>query len=245
MDLYTAKVNKAISKMSSERVVTDGGVALRIRCVANSESSSSYGDAVLVSATSLTLSVSGVADSTVGASGVLAFATYTTLGTLVDAINASSNWKAEIVAGLRSDSTASSRLLARSTSTFRMYQDVELKWDSSVVGGFDFALEPAAAFASADQYAAHRVAIKRLRALVNTSDASDTNIVVYEVARNRAASLKTITTLIAADNTEKDSGAADEAFYTAEYGNALLVRFLNATGWVDSAAYLEVQGARE
>lgn len=245
MDLYTAQTNKAVSKMISERVVADGGVALRIRCVAYPESSSNYADAVLVSATSLTLSINGSADSTVGSSGVLAFATYTTLGALVDAINASSNWKAEIVAGLRSDSTGSSRLLARSTSTFRMYQDVELKWDSSVVGGLDFVLEPAAAFASNDQYAAHRVSIKRLRALVNTSDSSDTNIVAYEVARNRASTLKTITTLVAADNTEKDSGAADEAFFTAEYGNAILVRFLNGSGWADSGAYLEVQGARE
>lgn len=245
MDLYTAQLNKTLSKKISGRVVADGSVALRIRCVANPESSSNYADAVLVSATSLTLSINGAADSTVGATGVLAFATYTTLGALVDAINISSNWKAEIVAGLRSDSTGSSRLLARSTSTFRMYQDVELKWDSSAATGLDFVLEPADAFASNDQYLAHRVSIKRLRALVNTSDASTTDIIAYEVPRNRASTLRTITTVTAADNTEKDTGAADEAFFTAEYGNAILVRFANAGGWADSGAYLEVQGERE
>ena len=142
--LIYSSLNKAVAKSVGARVVADGSVKLRIRCVAYPESSANYADAVLVSATSLTLSVNGVADSTVGSSGVLAFATYTTLGALVDAINLSANWEAEIVAGLRTDAVDGSELLARSTSVFRMFQEVSLYADSSDSGVYklQYLLEP-------------------------------------------------------------------------------------------------------
>lgn len=240
-------ITKAALKTSIGRVLAaDQGVALRIRYVGSPESSSDYADAVLVSATSLTLSVNAVADSTVGASGVLAFATYTTLGTLVDAINLSANWEAEIVAGLRSDAVNGSELLARSTSTFRPYTSLDLFWDSSDGGvlGIDFALEPAEAFARPDQRDSHRVGFKQLLALVNTSGGETIQIYVYEVKPDKAAVYRTLAQFAAADNTALDTGEVNEAIAQADYGNTILVRF-RGTGWVDSAAYLRVYGDRE
>lgn len=248
MDKYTAVVNSTIAKGIATRTLADAGVALRLRCVANPESSGHYADAVLVSATSLTLSVDGVADSTVGSSGVLAFATYTTLGALVDAIQLSSNWEAEIVAGLRSDTVNGSELLARSTSTFRMYAEVSLTWDSSDNGvlGIDFLLEPERPFAFARGQATsqHRVGFKGIIALVNSNAGEDINVVVSEVKPGNAAIFKTLKTIVCADNTVKDTLTDNDFLAHADYGNSILVRF-RGTGWIDTAAYLEVGGVKE
>lgn len=246
MDLKTATLNKALAKGLGASLVADDGIALRIRCVAYPESTSNYADAVLVSNTSLTLSINGAADSTVGTAGVLAFATYTTLGALVDAINLSSNWNAEIVAGLRSDSVSSSQLLARSTATFRMFQKVELKWDSSAATGLDLLLEPGIEFEKQLDSSAvlHRVGFQRAVALVNTSDASATNILVYELKPDKSVVSKTLATFSAADNVEKDTGVDAEVLH-ADFGNSILIRFRNSGGWVDTGAYLKVTGIRE
>lgn len=253
MDLKTSQLNKAIAKKIGAVRAADEGVALRIRCVGYAESSSHYADAVLVSATSLTLSIDGSADTTVGSSGVLAFATYTTLGSLVDAINASSNWEAEIVAGLRSDTVSGSELLARSTSTFRMYQEVTLKWDSSDNGvyGIDYCLEPGRPFETVHgvsgankSFLEHRVGLSRVLALCNTNAGESITLYVYEVKPDKAAVLNTLATFTVTDNTEKDSGAQDGPIVHAGFGNSILVRF-RGTGWIDTGAYLKVLGEVE
>lgn len=239
-----AQTAKALAKAIGARVVADGGVALRIRYVGSPESSQDYADAVLVSATSLTLSVNGSADTTVGSAGVLAFATYTTLGALVDAINLSANWEAEIVGGLRTDSTGSSVLLARSTSTFRPYLSLNLYWDSSAASKITYLLEPAEAFATEGQVKQHRVGIKRVQGLVNTSDSGTWDATVYEVAPDRASALKTVLDADTADNTALDTGAVDEPIHHADYGNSLLVVITDGS-WSDTGAYLDVAGVRE
>lgn len=252
MDLLTAQLNKAVAKSVGARVVADGTAKLRLRCVGYAESTPHYADAVVVSATSLTLSIDGVADSTVGSAGVLAFATYTTLGTLVDAINLSSNWEAEIVAGLRTDAVNGSELLARSTSTFRMYQEVTIYADSSDSGVYQvgYLLEPGKAFESVHGLASqqtgvqHRVGLQRVRALINTSDSGAWDLTVYEVKPDKASAYKTLAVYSTADATEKDTGQQDDIMFHADYGNSLLIVASDAA-WQDSGAYLDVQGVRE
>lgn len=245
MNNTDAQTSKALETGVGVALVADQGVALRLRYVGSPESSPDYADAVLVSATSLTLSVSGVADDTVGASGVLLFATYTTLGTLVDAINLSANWEAEIVAGLRTDAVNGSEMLARSTSSFRPYVSVELKWDSSDGGvlGVDYALESFPAFSRSTVREQHRVSFERLLAYVNTGSAEVIQVYVYEVAKDRASALKTLAQFAVADDTALDTGEVDFPIH-AEWGNDILVRF-RGTGWVDTSAYLRVQGRRQ
>ncbi len=246
MNHKEAQTSKALETGIGVALVADQGVALRLRYVGSPESSPDSADAVLVSATSLTLSVNGVADSTVGSAGVLAFATYTTLGLLVDAINLSANWEAEIVAGLRTDAVNGSEMLARSTSTFRPFQTVELKWDSSDggVGGIDYALESFPEFSRSSVRGQHRVSFERLIALVNTGDSSATTIYVYEVEKDRASVVRTLAQFSATDNTQLDTGEVDFPIH-AEWGNDILVRFRNGGGWADSGAYLRVQGRRQ
>lgn len=245
MNHKEAQTSKALETGVGVVLAADQGVALRLRYVGSPESSPDYADAVLVSATSLTLSVNGVVDSTIGSAGVLAFATYTTLGLLVDAINLSANWEAKIVAGLRTDAVNGSEMLARSTSTFRPWADVELKWDSSDGGvlGVDYALESGEKFPRSNSESQHRVAFERLLAYVNTGSAETIQVYVYEVAKDRSAVLRTLAQFAVADDTAFDSGEVDFPIH-AEWGNDILVRF-RGTGWVDSAAYLRVQGRRQ
>lgn len=247
MNTQDAVASKALETVIGVRRTADTSVALRIRYVGSPESSSDYADAVLVSATSLTLSVNGVADSNVGASGVLAFATYTTLGTLVDAINASGTWEAEIVAGLRSDSTGSSRLLARSTSTFRPYQSVSLPWDSSATSTLEIALEAQPAdFSKALRADLYRVGFKRSRSLVNTGSGEATAVTITEVSKDRSTTVRTIQVFAGADNTllDTDSNGSMLPIHAA-WGNDILVRLTVAGGWSDTGAYLEAVGVRQ
>lgn len=246
--LSGAGLAKAIAKEIGVALVADQGVALRIRYVGSPESSEDYADAVLVSATSLTLSINGSADDTVGSSGVLAFATYTTLGTLVDAINASANWEAEIVGGDRADTTDSSELLARSTSTFRPWKEIKLFWDSSAASKITYAFEPGQPFdslRSPDRLRLHRVGLTRILALVNTSDSGTWDCTVYEVPPSKLnAEVKTLADYDTADNTALDTGALEEPYVHADYGNTILVEVYDGS-WADSGAYLKAYGKRQ
>lgn len=248
MDLKTAQLNQALAKGIGAVRVADQGVAFRIQYVGSPESSQDYADAVVVSATSIVLSVNGVADTSfAGASGTLLFATYTTLGLLVDQINTSSNWKAEIVAGLRSDTINGSELIARSTSTFRPFLTVEFTWDSSDNGvlGLDVLLEPGLPFEKELLSSAklHRVGFQRAIGLVNSNAGEEITISVYELKPDKATTYKTLASFIATDNAEKDSGLNAPVLH-ADYGNSILVRF-RGTGWIDTSAYLKVFGVRE
>lgn len=256
MDLQTAKLNQVTGKVLGKRVVADGTNKLRIRCVAYPEASAHYADAVLVSATSLVLSIDGVADTSfAGGSGTLLFATYTTLGALVDQINSSANWEAEIVAGLRSDTINGSELLARSTSTFRMWVEVLINADSSDNGVLmlQAVLEPGQPFdtvhpksRNAWRYKDHRVLLNRVRGLINTNAGEVIAIKVWELPVDKSAILRLVAQYDGTDNTEKDSGAVDLPIVSANYGNCLLIQLdSTGTGYVDSGAYLDVQGKRE
>lgn len=255
MDNPTAMLNNLVGESIGGRIVADGSVKLRIRCVAYPESTAHYADAVIVSATSAVFSLDGVADTSFsGGSGTLLFSAYTTLGALVDQINSSDNWEAEIVAGLRSDTINGSELLARSTSTFRMFEEVKLYADSSDNGvyGLDLILEPNKPFEtvhgllSQQSFLQHRVLLNRLRALVNTNAGEVIAVQVHEVKPDRAEVGDLLYQLDGTDNAEADSGQTDVMLVSAGYGNSLLVRLRSTgTGWVDATAYLDVQGKRE
>jgi len=246
-------MNKRNIRALASRVVADGTVKLRIRCVAYPETSAHYANAVLVSATSLVLSLDGVADTSFsGGSGTLLFATYTTLGALCDQINSSGNWEAEIVAGLRTDAVDGSELLARGTSVFRMYQEVDIYADSSDSGVFRLAilLEPNRPFDtvhgldSMQVYHQNRVALKRVKALINTSDAGAWDLTIYELKPGKAAAYKTLYNATPADNTEQDTGLTDNVLCQAEFGNSLLVVASDAA-FADAGAYVQVEGELE
>lgn len=237
----------------AKHIVADGTIKLRIRCVAYPASSYHYADAVVVSATSLVLSIDGITDDTFsGATGTLLFSTYTNLGKLVDEINSSDNWEAEIVAGLRSDAINGSELLARSTSTFKMYEEVDLYADSSDSGVYMLGalIEPNKPFDtvhgldSQQTYHQYRVGLNRIRALINTSDSGAPTLTVYELKPDKASVYKTLGVWTCTDNTEKDTGAIERLVYQAEFGNSIYITMYD-DAYQDSGAYLDVEGVVE
>lgn len=255
MNLRTAQVNSLLAKGLGRAFIQDASIALRIRCVANPESSANTADAVVVSATSLVLKVNGVADTSfAGGTGTLLFATYTTLGALVDQINTSANWNAEIVGGLRADDISASQILARSTSVFRNFAEINLFWDSSLHLGLDVLFEPGVAFASApgasfikgmnnDQVQQHRVAFQRV-VCKNDNSGDALTVTVYELKPGNASTVATLATFSAADATELDTGV-DAPLIHAGFGNNLLVRFAGATTFSDTSCYLRAFGQRQ
>jgi hypothetical protein len=84
-----------------------------------------------------------VADTTVtgcgATAGTLAVATCTTLGALIDRVNASANWRAVILDGLRADSVTGAKLLALTAASAGAADGLAVNWDTSVAFKASFA----------------------------------------------------------------------------------------------------------
>ncbi len=77
-----------------------------------------------------------IADTTItgcgATAGTIAIATCTTLGAVVDKINASANWRVVILDGLRTDLVSSQQLLAVAAASASKVDGVPINWDTSV-----------------------------------------------------------------------------------------------------------------
>ena len=235
------KFNKAISAY----LIQDQGVALRVKCVAYPDSSKHYADVVVVSASTLTFSIDGTADSTVGTAGVITISSgVITLGALVDAINLSANWKAEIVAGLRADAVNGSQLLARTTSTFKMGISKDLYWDSSTHLSMEYVLEPGS-FLTDEQRGGYRVGFKRFKGQCDVGSGTLT-LYVYEIPADHNGTYAVIKgTWAMTDDTELDTGAQDVSRVQSDYGKLLLVRITGGTDFPDTDIRFQVEGEVE
>lgn len=180
-------------------------------------------------------------DNTVGSSGVVADGTYTTLGAMVDAINASPNWHAEIVDGLRSDSSTAA-LLARSETTLAPVrtQVLPLYLDTSAHLSLSYRISARRLNWSRAQKACQSV-FKQARALVNVGSGTLV-LTIYEVDKFGTV-VATLATFNGTDNTELDARiAGGEGELISQVGNDLLVRYTCSVDLPDSGAYLNVAG---
>lgn len=229
----------------SAAIVADQSVALAIKYKGTSASAT----VTVVSATGITLKQGAAAaeavDTSVGASanGVVDFATDTTLGAVVDRINASPNWSAEIVDGLRADSMASSTMLARSETTLSpvRVQVLPLYWDTSAHLSISYCISPRRLNFNRKRMG-YQAVLKDVKALVNVGSGTLT-LYVY----NRDPKTGTTTLLHQAagtDNTELNVPAfgAGTGEYRSEFGHELLVRYTMSVDLPDSGAYLRVTG---
>jgi len=200
----------------------------------------------VVSATGITFehgaAAAEVVDSTVGASGVVAFATYTTLGAVVDAINLSPNWKAEIIDGLRSDLTTGSTLLARAEYTLSptRVEVLPLLWDTSAHLSLSYAISRRRLNRAKSQKG-YQAVFQQARALVNVGSGTLT-LTVYDVSRDRATATA-LATFAGTDNTELSALiAGGNGVLRSSVGNDLLVRYTMSVDLPDTGAYLNVAG---
>lgn len=179
-------------------------------------------------------------DTTVGASGVIADGTYTTLGAMVDAINLSSNWHAEIVNGLRADS-ATAALLTLSEHTMSPKKEiVGLLADTSAKLDISFLISARGLNWGRSQKGKQSVFVAA-NSLINTANAEVTAFYVYDVTTDK--NTKTLLYQKAgADNTDLAvTIAAGLGDLRSEPGHELLVR-VSAANLPDSDAYLDVAG---
>lgn len=242
MEYEALKTREARRLNGSARLAADQPVAIAIRYRGSQASAT----VTVVSATGITLkhgdAASETADTTVDTNGVVEFATYTTLGDVVDQINLSANWEAEIVDGLRSDAVDSSETLARAETTLSPTntQVLPLYWDTSAHLSLSYAISARRTNFNRSQKAKQSV-FEECRALVNVGSGTLT-LFVYDVTRNRDTS-----TLLGqwtgTDNTELTAQiAAGEGELRSEVGHDLLVRYTMSVDLPDSGAYLDVAG---
>lgn len=232
----------------SGRVTTDTPVLIAIRYKGSQASATvtvSSGDITLKHGTAGAEAV----DSTVGASGVVADGTYTTLGAMVDAVNASSNWQAEIVDGLRAD-TSTNILLARSAYTLSPTRGevLGLLADTSVALCLTYRISArrlnfSRSQKKASQGGPFQSVIRQANGLVDIT-AGTISLRLYEVsADNRTATLLTAKAL--SDNTAADLFTTLSAAgnVRSNFGSDLLVRLITTTDFADATTnYLEVNG---
>lgn len=181
-------------------------------------------------------------DSTVGASGVVADGTYTTLGAMVDAINVSPNWQAEIVDGLRADtSTNVMKALSETTLSPARKQVLGLFIDTSVALTLTRRISARRTNFNKSQDGKRSIC-ERVRTLVNVGSGT-LQLTILEVDKKSAS-----TTLMGAfdgtDNTELDTGLNGPLF-VSEFGKDILVRYTTSVDLPDTGAYLRVHGKIE
>lgn len=233
----------------SAALVADQCAALMIRYKGTQASAT----VTVVSATAITLkhgaAAAEAADTTVGASanGAVDFATDTTLGAVVDRINASPNWGAEIVDGLRADSVASSAMLARSETTLSPVrtQVLPLYWDSSAHLSLEYRITAKRGKLLENplrRRAGYQAFLTAVKALVNVGSGTLT-LNIYDVDPKTGVSTL-LYSAAGTDNTE----LADPAFgagngaIISDFGHDLLVRYTMSVDLPDTGAYLRVVG---
>jgi len=242
MEYQHIQARDGLRENGSSSVVADQSVALAIKYIGQQASAT----VTVVAATGITLkhgaAASEAVDTTVDTNGVIEFATYTTLGSVVDQINLSPNWRAEIVDGLRSDLVSSSQMIARSETTLSptRIQVLPLYWDTSVHLSLDFAISSRRLNFGKTQKG--KVAIfQQSRSLVNITSGALT-LYVYDVTQKRDTSTL-LGQFAGTDNVELAASiAGGVGDLRSEVGHDLLVRYVGTGDLPDSGAYLNVAG---
>ena len=229
----------------SVRLVADGSYLIGIKYLGSQPSATvtvSSGDITVKHGTAGAEAV----DSTVGASGVVADGTYTTLGAMVDAINASPNWNAYIIDGVRADvSTAALKTMSETTIN-KKSAVLGLSSDTSAALGIKYRISARRLNYYRSQKRAKlggpfQSIIRQATARCNTGSGTLT-LALYEVdTTGTTATL--LASVTPADDTATTLFASliDEAVRSSQ-GNDLLVSFTGSGDFPDSGMYLEVIG---
>ncbi len=231
----------------SARLVADGSVEIAIKYLGSQQAAT-----VTVASGDITLkhgaSGSEAVDTTVGASGVVADGTYTTIGAMVDAINASPNWRAEVVDALRADSSTNALLARSETRIYRSSALLPLYGDSSVALHLSYRISARRLNFYRSQKNARRggpfqSVLQQATARVNTTSGTLT-LLVYRVTSDDAQTATLIASKTVADDTETSllSSLLQDGALRSEFGEDLLDRISRAGNWPDTGAFLEVVG---
>lgn len=229
----------------SVRLVADGSVLIGIKYIGSQPAATvtvGSGDITCKHGTSGAEAV----DSTVGASGVVADGTYTTLGAMIDAINASPNWKAYIIDGVRADASTAALKTMSETRIYKNSAVLGLYADTSAALGIKYRISAR----RLNYYRSQRRAslggpfqsvIRQATGWCNIGSGVLT-LSLYEVDTTGSTSTL-LATVNPADSTATTLFASllDEAV-RSDFGKDLLITFTGSVDFPDTGMYLEVIG---
>jgi len=216
----------------------DTPIAIRMRPLLSAGAVTSV---TIISATSL---VNITAN---GGTDTYAFATYTTIGSLVDAINSDGAFEAMVLDALRSDTTGSSALLPNSAITAGADANgvvcYNILVDTSVTDYMTTTLSLGRNFDSVKR--GHRVTLKEIQYNVDISAAEANAVRVF--VRTLGGSESQVYGIRSVDATLTTiSWASGVGGITAPEGADVVVRVIDTTSITDNAAnYVQVQGILE
>jgi hypothetical protein len=233
-------IENRIRYNGSSLLVADQSVAIAIRYKGTQASAT-----ITVASGDITLkhgaAAAEAADSTVGVAGVVADGTYTTLGAMVDAINKSPNWQAEIIDGLRSD-VSTAALLALSEYTLSpVRKEVKgLFFDTSAFLSISYAIDwRRLNFNRSGKRMGAQPFVDQVRARCNTGSGT-LALRVYQTDTKRAESLL-LTQVVPADDTATSLFDVAHSL-SADPGKILLVRMTGSVDLPDTGIYLDTNG---
>lgn len=171
-------------------------------------------------------------------------ATYTTMGALVDAINASEYWSAEILDALRADSTGSSPFVDNAALTITTDGYYDALVDTSVYKALTFRCKYNRGV-NKGEHNNHRVKLVEFDYYATLGAAAANRVRIYEFdrANNVETQIYQATSVSATVTTV--NFASGKGTTTAGDNNDLIVRLQDGTSLADSGAYLQVRYIRE
>ncbi len=201
------------------QVSDDTAVAIRIRATAS---------AGTVTSVTVTTGTNIVFVSVDGGTETFAFSTYTTVGALVDAINASANWEAKVLDTVRSEATATQFVTGAITSSvFEGVTVWDVKVDTSAADYVAYRLTYNRGMESSKLSKSHRVHLQEIGTDVTLGATTANGLKVYEVD----GSVETV--VYQATGTSGSAAtvnwASGEGRLSAKDGNDLVVKLTDGT----------------
>lgn len=187
-----------------------------------------------------------------GGTETFVFATYTTMGTLVDAINASTYWEAVLLDALRTDQTDNSDFTEDLTLSISSAGFYDCLIDTSVAqnAGGDFIYTYRCTMDrdpdSLKPKGSHRVRLSEFiyNVNVNGAEAKGVQVIEWDAANKTETVVYQIASVDATKTTV--NFASGEKTLDAGFGNDLIVRIKDTTSITDATSnYLQVSYTRE
>jgi len=230
-------VRQLLSRGTVVSQVADSPIALRMRYV---------GTGTLTSIT-ITTATNLVVVSTDGGTDTYAFATYTTIGALADAINGDGIIECKVIDALRSDLTASSYFLENTALTVTSDSNgvacYDAHVDTSVYKAVTSCITNMRDFNTANLSKSHRVHLQSIQYFATLGGAGANLLRVY-LRRGKTETQIYGTTSVSATNTTV-TFASGVGKITGNNGDEIIVRLQDGTSLADAALAFAAVGILE
>ena len=229
-----SKTRELLSGSKAAMIVYNEPVALRLK----------YKGTGTVTSVTVTTGTNIVLVTSDGGTDTYAFATFTTMGNLEDAINADGIFEAKVLDALRQDLTSGNPLVdgAKTITTDGYYDlcvDTNVTFSLTYRCAYDRNVKKEAPSCN------HRVKLNEFiyYATLGNASANDVQVWEYDRAHNTETQVYQATSASAAVTTTRFANGKGNI--SSGNGNDLIVRLIDNTSLADSGAFLQVNYTRE